>query len=317
MSATGILLGAATSAGLSALNNYMAGQQSDWDRSQNYYLNEEAARNAYMRQREMYKDFYSPEALMRQYKEAGLSPSLMFGGTPGQGGMGAPQGSGVAGLQTPFMPFSMLEAAQIAKTEAETSKTKAETKNIETDTTLKEIEKVANQMKLVEYRAEWDILNSAIWENDKQTSIYEIAKQHMSFDSFIQELRENKDLPFNITSEKQLQTLRNIYENANRFERDITVLSEETVSSKFQLEVINALNKEGFADLNAEAACKQLKQEIATNELTETQKAAWNNLIDRLGKKGSTMRDVVVVLGMIFGNFASRTGIKINIPGNK
>ena len=66
---------------------------------------------------------------MRQYKEAGLSPSLMFGGTPGQGGQSGAMGSSVS-MGNPYMPVSMLEAAQIANIQAQTKKTNAETETI-------------------------------------------------------------------------------------------------------------------------------------------------------------------------------------------
>ena len=112
----------------SAINNAWASRQAEQDRQRNYYFGEMAADNADKRTRALYQDFYSPEALMRQYKAAGLSPSMMFGGTPGQGGMAGAQGSGASGPQTPFMPVSMVEAAQAAALFAQAEKTKEETK---------------------------------------------------------------------------------------------------------------------------------------------------------------------------------------------
>lgn len=203
MSATGIILGTVASAGLSALNNWMASRQSDWDRSQNYFLNEEAAKEAYYRQREMYKDFYSPEALMRQYKEAGLSPSLMFGGTPGQGGMAAPQGAGVAGLKTPFMPLSMLEAAQIANIEAQTEKTRTETKEMKGET-----------------EKGWAIIQNILAEvglKDAETAVNKAEAAGISLDNYVKEHTKDASITMicaqaeqaGYDAEKAFQELRN------------------------------------------------------------------------------------------------------------
>lgn len=135
ISAASGIVGNLIGLGSSYLNNQWASELASQDRAENYMYNEKAAQKADIRTRALYNDFYSPEAIMRQYKAAGLSPSLMFGGTPGQGGVTGAQGSGSSGTQThftPFMPTSMLEAAQTALIAAETQKTKEETKNIST-----------------------------------------------------------------------------------------------------------------------------------------------------------------------------------------
>lgn len=126
----GSVIAAGASIPLGIFNNAWADQRTREDRAANYGYNELAAQNADKRTRALYNDFYSPEALLRQYNAAGLSPSLMFGGTPGQGGSNGAQGNGAAGLQTPYMPISMVEAAQAAALWAQADKTKAETKTI-------------------------------------------------------------------------------------------------------------------------------------------------------------------------------------------
>lgn len=131
----GNIYGAAISAGggiiSSIINNAWAGEQAKKDRRENYIFSEFAANNADKRTRALYKDFYSPEALLRQYEAAGLSPSMMFGGTPGQGGMSGAQGNGGSGIQTPYMPISMVEMAQAAALFAQAKKQNAETDVIE------------------------------------------------------------------------------------------------------------------------------------------------------------------------------------------
>ena len=114
---------------LSGINNLLGLGIGNYNREQNYYYGERQAENADKRTRALYADLYSPKALMKQYKDAGLSPSLMFGGTPGQGGTSGAMGSSVT-MGNPYMPISMLEAAQIANIQAQTKKTEAEAKTI-------------------------------------------------------------------------------------------------------------------------------------------------------------------------------------------
>ena len=316
MSVIGTIIGAGLNAGFGALNNYWAEQQASKARAENYMYGEMSADNADTRTRALYKDFYSPQALLKQYQAAGLSPSMMFGGTPGQGGMSGAQGSGGAGTPTPYMPMSLLEGAQIANLTAETNKTKAETKNIEKDTDLKELERQMSELTTNQFKDEWKIINTK-WEDDEgnQTSLFEMADKYYNFESFLNDVRkDNKgNINFDASSEAEISKLRQIYESASRFNRDITILSQETVSAAFQMSITTALQKKGFADQNAETAVKQLKAAAETSELTIQQKEAWNNLLNKLDKKGSTTKDIIIVLGMILGNFASHTGIKVNI----
>lgn len=299
------------------INNAIAAERAREDRRENYMYGEMAAENADARTRALYNDFYSPKALMEQYKAAGLSPSLMFGGTPGQGGTTGAQGTGGAGIQTPFMPISLVETAQAAQLFAQTEKTKAETKEIQTETNIKKLEEELKELSNSTYKDTWNILNSR-WEDQhgNQTSLFEMADKHYTFESFLEAVRKDEETGktnFKASTEKEIETLRTIYYSASKFNRDIMVLSQETVSANFQISITNALNKKGFAEQNAETAIQQLKASAETAELTTSQKEAWNNLLDRLGKKGSTTRDIIVVLGMILGNFASHTGIKVTI----
>lgn len=308
--------------GSSLINNEYADRRTEQDRRWNYFWNEQAAKQADLRTRSLYNDFYSPEALLRQYNEAGLSPSLMFGGTPGQGGMSGAQGAGPAGPQTPIYGVDPLVGAQIANIMADTKKKKEETKNITTDTQIKELERQMQEMTTGQFRTEWNIINST-WTNaetGEAYSLFEMARNSYTYEDFLTDVRKSKDqidpTVYNETqSEAGQKVLRAIYEASSRFHRDIMVLSQESVAANFQREVMEELNKMDYAKINAGAAIQQLKALKATAELTETQRDAWNNLIDKLGKKGSTTRDIVVVLGMILSNFASHTGIKVNVGG--
>lgn len=311
------LVGGAMGIAQTAFNNWLGAESAEKSRERNFYYNEQAAINADVRQRRMYKDFYSPQALIKQYKEAGLSPSMMFGGTPGQGGASGNMSAGAAGIQNPVMPYSFLESAEAANLIAQTQKTKAETKNIEKQTDLNTLEEKLKDFQLIQYTTEWDLTN-ATWSVDgKETSLFELANDYYTYEGFLDAIRRSDQTDENLkretTTEAGQKILRDIYQNASRFNRDIMVLSEENVNASFQIEVLQKLQDENFASLNAKTACQELRAMQATAELTTTQKEAWNNLIDKLGKKGSTTRDIIVVLGMILSNFASHTGIKVNV----
>lgn len=99
------------------------------NRKENYYWNEKAADDADQRQRAQYKDLYSPEAQMKQYAAAGLSPSMMMSG--GQSAIGGtPQGAqgGISGAYPSGNIIDPLTLAQIANINADTEQKKAETK---------------------------------------------------------------------------------------------------------------------------------------------------------------------------------------------
>lgn len=115
-------------------NRQFAAEQADRDRAQNYQYGEMSARAADARSRGLYNDLQSPEAMLEQYKRAGLSPSLMFGGS-GAGGQSVPngaQGTGANGISTPFTysNISPVEASQMALAEAQARNLDAHTDEI-------------------------------------------------------------------------------------------------------------------------------------------------------------------------------------------
>lgn len=309
--------------GINAYNNEMAAQRTAEDRMLNYKYNEKAAYNADKRTRALYNDFYSPEALLKQYIKAGLSPSLMFGGTPGQGGLTGSQGGGPGGPQTTYMPISLLEAAQANALFAEAEKTKAETENVKKDTDIKGIQEQLTNLDLemknrqnTEEQLAWNITNST-WidkKTGKETSLFEMANDYYSYESFLQAVRNeetHESIKQAASTETGQKVLRRIYESANQFHRDIMVLSSEEVNASFQIDLINALKNNDFAKLNGEAAAAQLSASIESYKLDERQKEAWNNMLNRLGRKGSLGSDIAIVLGMIVQAFAGKVGVQI------
>lgn len=115
------ILGAILSVLGVGISNAIAGRREEQARKENYQLNEMSAENADERTRALYEDLQSPAALRQQYEEAGLSPSIMFGGkgVGGQLTQGA-QGQGATGITPTTFGTSGLEAAQIANIKADT-----------------------------------------------------------------------------------------------------------------------------------------------------------------------------------------------------
>lgn len=298
----GMLENGAIQGVLTGINNYLSRQQSDYDRQENYRLNELAAGAADQRTRALYNDFYSPSALMKQYKEAGLSPSLLFGGTPGQGGTTGAQGSGTGGPQSAYMPLSLIEAAQIANINAQTQKTKEETKNIAEDTNLKLLQEEWNTMLNQEKSIEFKLTTTYVTNTDgTTTSMFELAQNCYDYDKFMEEARRlvknsnDKQAELMLGTEAGQRTMRQIYMNSNRFERDIKVLSQEGVNAEFQQEIIKKMEQKGFAEQNAKTAIEELKSIEEISKLTTEQKEAWNNIIGRLEKTNSTAADIIIV----------------------
>ena len=127
----GAIIGAVGNAISTDANNAKAQQREDRARRQNYQYGEMAADEADTRTRALYNDLYSPEAQMKQLKDAGLSPSIYSNsGITGKQGQSGAQGGGANISPNVFAadPISAaLAAAQIKKTEAEANKTEAET----------------------------------------------------------------------------------------------------------------------------------------------------------------------------------------------
>lgn len=306
------ILGAFSNIASAAINNYGANYRTQQDRKENYMYGEMAAENADRRTRALYSDFYSPEALLRQYKETGLSPSLMFGGTPGQGGMAGAQGTGASGPTTPFYGVSGLEAAQIANIMADTQKKKEEATNISEDTKLKQLEQDWNEMRNNERSVEFKLTTAYLTDGEGGSqSLFELAENCYDYDKFISEARkraktmDNNEYVLMMGTEAGQKVMREIYMASNRFERDIQVLSYEGGNAQFQQNIINCLKKQGFAEQNAETAIKQMKAAGEMADLTARQKEAWNNVIAKLENLNSTTADIVIVASMILNQAAS------------
>lgn len=311
-----------TNVGTGIANTFFGSLMAEHNAKVNYKYNEMAANKADSRTRALYGDFMSPAARISQLKDAGLSPSIYAdgAGAGAQGVTAGAQGAGASGIGGGAGQISPVDMANIRLANAQANKADAETNNINKDTDIKALQEKLQSLQLGNAQIAWNITNST-WTNPKTgkaTSLFEMAQGHYTYESFLQEIRENEgSIDPTIYRESQTEegqkTLREIYKAASTFNRDIMVLSSDTVSASFQIALTDELSKAGFAQQNAATVIAELKAAKAAADLTEQQKNAWNDLLDKLGKKGSTTRDIVIVLGMILANFASRTSVGIKV----
>lgn len=153
-----------------ALNQYY------WDiqAQKQFQLNERSADNAMKRTINMYNLLQSPSAMVKQLREAGLNPALMYS----QGGMGGsvqsgPQGQGTnptgaptLGLQQVLDPLTI---AQIKNINADTKKKEEETENTKFDSMLKDSMTKLNDSQTKLNNLDFDFKDSTFWSRYNET----------------------------------------------------------------------------------------------------------------------------------------------------
>lgn len=288
-------------------------------RAENFKYNEMAADNADKRQRAQFADLYSIPAQMQQLKDAGLSPSLMYGGTPSPGGMATgQQGGGANGIPAPtYMPNSnVMAAASLANSvasanlmQAQAKEANAKANNLDKDSTIKELEANLKQMSNAVYESENAIFTAVNWTNEDgtPTSLFDMAEDSKDFAQF-------KDKVWNASerggvdekwyrNEKTTEQLRQYFENTRKFGTNLTTLQNIEATNKFNTSLTNALNTPEFIKLSTNDAIQKLKASVETNDLTTQQKGAWNRLLNKM--EDGTTKDILIVGAMILNNALS------------
>lgn len=138
-------------------------------------FSEEQANAAYERQIDMYTRFFSPEAQMRQYKEAGLSPGLIYakggvGGSSSSAPMAATPAATVPYVNPVIGQGQMESAMNVLKTITEAQRTKSETEINYTkiDEIKQNIEESKKRMDEIESKIGVNIATQASIEMDTQ-----------------------------------------------------------------------------------------------------------------------------------------------------
>lgn len=161
---------------------------------------EQSADNAMQRSIDMYNMLQNPKSMVKQLKEAGLNPALMYsnGGMGGQTQSG-PQGTPQAGTGAPTLGIQNitdpLSVAQIKNIEADTKKKEEEANNISQDTKLKQAQEeyTKSQTFWTDIRANIDKNNLTISTatiNEQITTIK--TKTASAIEELHQQRRDNK-----------------------------------------------------------------------------------------------------------------------------
>ena len=141
------MIGAAGSILQNKVQNEQSKQNIEHAAAVNYGYGEMSANNAQARTKALYSELYSPEAKVKQLKEAGLSVGLMYGqgGAGGTSSTAGAQGQGAGGQQGK-QPIGILQGAELGLMAAQAKKLEAEADNLNQDTKVKETQ----QQKLAE-----------------------------------------------------------------------------------------------------------------------------------------------------------------------
>lgn len=135
------IIGVAGSILQNQIQNYQSKENIEHAAKVNYGYGEMAADSADARTRALYSSLYSPEAKVKQLKNAGLSVGLMYGqgGAGGTTSTAGAMGQGAGGQQAK-QPLGILQSAELGLMAAQAKKLNAEADNLKGDTEKKEKE---------------------------------------------------------------------------------------------------------------------------------------------------------------------------------
>lgn len=199
--------GTAASAIASGKMNKRAEKYNRWALAETQKFDSEQAQIARQWQEDYYKQYSSPSAMVKQYKEAGLNPALMYGS--GQGTGSVPSGASASSASAlplqqinPFDSFSGL-----ASTIGDMFMLKEQIANMSADTELKK-EQAESQKSLQGLQNSQALLNGEVLNATKKqvelinAQIGRIGKENDLTDAQINQL---KALVINISKDNELK----------------------------------------------------------------------------------------------------------------
>lgn len=250
--AAGMMLEAANG----VVNNLMAKDRESSARWENYQYNEKSAVNAYQRQKKLLDAYYTPEAQIQHLKNAGLSPSLMYGQGGATGTTTTAQGQGATGIQPNIFGINpmlgAMQAQQIklmeaqarelnakADTEegknergaAEISKILAENGNIDADTNLKNAMKFGKDIE--------NKINNATTEEQIDKIVSESKHAHEAYTQAMY-LAAEEGIKFEIANETKEEQIAQIRKNVELTTQKILESKQNVKYSQAQIREISA-----------------------------------------------------------------------------
>lgn len=275
--------GIVSSMATGALNSALGVRQSEYDRQQNFLLNELAAEHADARARAQWRDMYSIQAQMQQLKEAGLSPSLMYSSMPSSQGATGAQSQGTGGIQTPYTPIDLAQAqlinAEARKANAEADKLEGKNAAGEADIALKFAQAGAAKAasEYTEAQKTWQNLQNNIINDTYQDQVWKIKSEARKAadeaeSAFWEGENAGLQFRFNLANyqtelDKSKQELANLIQS-----NELSKAECEKIANEIQTMWINALANEETAEANTanaeayanyvEGFCENLPKQI-------------------------------------------------------
>ena len=265
--------------GITGANNILGSllNQFFWERQANksFQINEKAADNAMQRSIDMYNLMQSPQAMVKQLKEAGLSKSLIYGkGSMGGQTQTGPQGNGPSGMVGANLmdvkqidPLTLSQIANInADTKLKDSKRKKTDAEITTEHLQQEFTRV--QTMLGEQNYNW---KAETWNTEMKT-------MEQTLDKLIAETKIDviKGYVDEQTANTKIKTA--IQEYNNLVQQGI-IMEIESRKMEQAIENMKAEKKNIVIDT-------ELKKEIKkrTEQETEKLKVEWNKITEETNK---------------------------------
>lgn len=313
-------IGSALISGGASIANTLINQAfAEGNRERNYYWNEKAADSADKRQRAQYQDLYSPQAQLKQYAAAGLSPSMMMSG--GQSAVGGtPQGA-QGGISGPYPGGELINpqaAADIMLKKAQKDNIDADTKGKDIDNKLKNIELGIKNEKYFADIAEQRLLQLFIYNNpnnpDDKSSFAQYALDSKNYDNFKNKINKldkiDEETKQFINTERGEQVLRGIYESTHKTETEVQKMLGDKGYAQITQDIVDKLNENGFAELSANAQTSDLRRIAQTSELEADQKKTINELFDKI--ENENIRAFAMVLYMIANRYLGSINANVN-----
>lgn len=243
------------------LNNELAKQREALARAENFKYGEMQADNAMLRSEDLYNRIQSPKALLKQYKEAGLSPSLMFGGS-GAGGQSIPAGAmgSSAAVQPTTYGINPTDSAQIALMTAEAAKAKAEAR------------KNNAEAEAVQPQTEADIARKL-----SEAGLNNAAKNYTNSQNVLKQIEieiANTNKPLTIEMFAH-QTAKAAYEAQKAFADATTAIVSANVSVQTMEDQIQRYKEEN-KNLIADTTLKYANKSLTEQQIKESETRIWN-----------------------------------------
>lgn len=303
--------------GMGVFNNALAEGRERRARRENYQLNEQAAENAQKRQWETINQFYTPQAQLRQLKEAGLSPSLMYGGEGTAGQSVAPQGAGTSGIAPNYQ--TILNMAQVHALEAQANLQNAQARTVEGKNERGQLELAklfeekglfSAQKRLTDAQATneefTNRVNNATEEDQINKIIWECQTAEEDYYNALWTAKTN-EIKFEITQETKEAAIEEAQNKA-------ALLFEQILKTRKDIQVENAqINKikEEVSSIIYQRSLDYFDRQIYQADVNS--QISWRNNQAKLMAKELEMKMKQFNISMDFEKFKLGTETKVNI----